>query len=94
VVLIEVETAGPLDVQVCFERDFSWSGRRVGRTFTYWDPNLKAFYFGEETKKFSAFVGSPTTGEVQQEYDTNYSSQKESSFHLGVINKGKETRLL
>ena len=95
VIIIEVETASPLDVQVEFERDFQleWPAA-VGGTYGHWDPAMNAFYFGEEQKKFSALVGSPTAGEVHEEYDTNYSSAKESSFHLGVISKGKETRVV
>ncbi len=64
-IIIEVETAQPLDVQVVFERDFQleWPAA-LGGTYVYWDPKLNAFYFGEEQKKFSAFVGSPTAGEV------------------------------
>ncbi len=95
VIIVEVETAQPLDVQVVFERDFQleWPAA-LGGTYAYWEPRLSAFYFGEEQKKFSAFVGSPTASEVRQEYDTNYSSAKENSFHLGVINKGKETKVV
>jgi glycogen debranching enzyme len=95
VIIIDVETAEPLDVQVSFERDFQleWPAG-LGGTYSYWDPKLSAFYFGEEQKKFSAVVGSPTAGEVQSEYDTNYSSAKENSFHLGVTAKGKETKVV
>jgi glycogen debranching enzyme len=95
IVIIEVETAQPLDVEVAFERDFQleWPAA-LGGTYGYWDPKLSAFYFGEEQKKFSAFVGSPTAGAAQQEYDTNYSSSKEDSFHLGVTSKGKETKVV
>ena len=94
-IIIEVETAEPLDVQAGFERDFQleWPAG-LGGTYSYWDPKLNAFYFGEEQKRFSALVGSPTAGEVQQEYDTNYSSAKENSFHLGVTAKGKETKVV
>ncbi len=95
VIIVEVETAQPLDVQVAFERDFQleWPAA-LGGTYAYWDPRLSAFYFGEEQKKFSAFVGSPTAGEIHEEYDTNYSSAKENSFHLGVTAKGKETKIV
>jgi glycogen debranching enzyme len=95
VIIVEVETAEPLDVQVVFERDFQleWPAA-LGGTYAYWEPRLSAFYFGEEQKKFSAFVGSPTASEVRQEYDTNYSSAKENSFHLGVTTKGKETKVV
>ena len=95
VIIIEVESADPLDVQVEFERDFQleWPAA-LGGTYSYWDAKLNAFYFGEEQKKFSAFVGSPTAGEIHEEYDTNYSSAKENSFHLGAVSKGKETKIV
>ena len=95
VIILEVETAEPLDVEVVFERDFQleWPAA-LGGTHGNWDSKLSAFYLGEEQKKFSAFVGSPTAVEVQQEYDTNYSSSEENSFHLGVTSKGKETKIV
>jgi glycogen debranching enzyme len=95
VIMIEVETAQPLDVQVAFERDFQleWPAA-LGGTYSYWDPKLSAFHFGEEQRKFVAFAGSPTASEIQQEYDTNYSSAKEDSFHLGVTSKGKATKVV
>jgi len=95
VVILEVETAQPLDVEVAFERDFQleWPAA-LGGTYGNWDSKLSAFYFGEEQKKFSAFVGSPTAADVHQEYDTNYSSSKENSFRLGVTSKGKETKIV
>ena len=95
VIIIEVETAGPLDVEAAFERDFQleWPAA-LGGTYGHWDPQMSAYYFGEEQKKFFAFVGSPTAGEVQEEYDTNYSSSKEDSFHLGVTRKGKDTKIV
>ena len=95
VIIIEVETAQPLDVEVAFERDFQleWPAA-LGGTYAYWDPKLSAFYFGEEQKKFVALVGSPTAADARSEYDTNYSSSKENSFHLGVVNKGKETKIV
>ncbi len=95
VIVIELETADPLDVEVVFERDFQleWPAA-LGGTYGYWDPKQSAFYFGEEQKKFSAFVGSPTASEARSEYDTNYSSAKENSFHLGLTAKGKDTKLV
>jgi glycogen debranching enzyme len=95
VIIIEIGTAQPLDVQVVFERDFQleWPAG-LGGTYSYWDPKASAFHFGEEQKKFVALAGSPTASDVQQEYDTNYSSSKENSFHLGVTSKGKETKVV
>ncbi len=95
VIIIEVEAADPLDVQVSFERDFQleWPAA-LGGTYGHWDAPMNAFYFGEEQKKFSAFVGSPTASEIHEEYDTNYSSAKENSFHLGAVSKGRETKVV
>src|ERR1700690_2676930 len=55
-IIIEVETAQPLDVQVAFERDFQleWPAG-LGGTYSFWEPRLSAFHFGEEQKKFFAF---------------------------------------
>ena len=95
IITIEVETAEPLEVQAVFERDFQleWPAA-LGGTYAYWDPKVNAFHFGEEQKKFSAFVGSPTAVDVQSEYDTNYSSSKQNSFRLGVTEKGRETKIV
>jgi glycogen debranching enzyme len=92
---IEVETEQPLDVEAVFQRDFQleWPAA-LGGTYLNWDRTLHACYFGEEQKKFAAFVGSPTAGEIQQEYATNYSESHENSIDLGVIGKGKDTRLI
>lgn len=95
IITIEVETAEPLEVQAVFERDFQleWPAA-LGGTYAYWDPKVNAFHFGEEQKKFSAFVGSPTAVDVQSEYDTNYSGSKQNSFRLGVTEKGRETKIV
>ena len=94
-ILLDIETSQPLDIRAAFERDFQleWPAA-LGGTFISWDPKLHAFYFGEEQKKFAALVGSPTADDVREEYQTNYSSSPESSFDLGVINKGKERKLV
>jgi len=95
VIIIEVETADPLEVGVAFERDFQleWPAA-LGGTYGFWDPKASAFYFGEEQKRFFAFVGSPTATDVQSEYDTNYSSSKQNSFRLGVTSRGRETKIV
>src|SRR2546426_3768647 len=83
------------DEKVVSKRDFQWEGQ-AGRGGTYrnWNKPLHPFYFGEEQKKFAAVVGSQTAGEIQQEYATNYSEPHENSMDLGVISKGKDTRLI
>jgi len=95
VIKFEVETSHPLEIEAAFDRDFQleWPAA-LGGTYMSWDPVLHAFYLGEEQKKFSALVGSPTGALSQEEYQTNYSASQESAIRLGVTNKGRETKLI
>lgn len=95
VIIVDVATAVPLDVQVDFVRDFQleWPAA-LGGTYAHWDTQLSAFAFGEEQKKFFAFVGSPTASDVREEYDNNYSGAQENSFHLGATGRGTQTKVV
>ena len=95
IVLIEVETAHPLEIEAVFHRDFQleWPAA-LGGTYLNWDPNLRAFRIAEEQKKFAALVGSPTAALSGEEYATNYSSSSENSFLLGPTPKGKATKVV
>jgi len=95
VILLDVETEQPLEIEAAFRRDFQleWPAA-LGATYSNWAAEQRAFYFGEEQRKFAALVGSPTAVEPQQEYQTNYSEAQESSFRLGATAKGKERKLI
>src|SRR5256712_7543225 len=95
VILLDVETEHPLEIEACFHRDFQleWPAA-LGATYLDWARELRAFYFGEEQRKFAALVGSPTAAEPRSEYQTNYSESQESSFRLGATAKGRETKLI
>ncbi|HZV59354.1 MAG TPA: hypothetical protein VFF42_03380 [Candidatus Eremiobacteraceae bacterium] len=95
VILLDVETEQPLEIAADFHRDFQleWPAA-LGATYLDWDAEQHAFYFGEEQRKFSALVGSPTATEHSAEYQTNYSESTESSFRLGVTAKGRETKVI
>jgi GH15 family glucan-1,4-alpha-glucosidase len=95
IISFEVETEFPLEIEARFLRDFQleWPGA-LGGTYSFWDNGQRAFYLGEETKKFAAFIGSPTATEERGEYQTNYSESPVNSFRLGVTNKGKDTKLI
>ncbi len=95
IIIFEVETVEPLEIEAGFIDDFAleWPAA-IGGTFEDWDPNHRAVVFGEETKKFAAIVGSPTANDVHLAYNTNYSSSNETSFRLGVTQRGKETKIL
>jgi glycogen debranching enzyme len=95
VILLEVETGQPLEVEAGFVGDFAleWPAA-LGGTYAQWDASQRAVVFGEETRKFAALVGSPTAGDVHLAYETNYSSWQETSFRLGVTQKGHETKVI
>src|SRR5712664_1169645 len=95
VILLDVETEQPLEIEAIFHRDFQleWPAA-LGATYLDWSAQQRAFYFGEEQRKFSALVGSPTATEPRSEFQTNYSERQESSFRLGPTAKGKERKLI
>jgi glycogen debranching enzyme len=95
IIKLEIETEHPLEIEALFQRDFQleWPAA-LGGTYGFWDEPRHAFYFGEETKKFVALVGSPSATHEQVEYATNYSSSDQNGFYLGATEKGKATKLI
>ena len=95
VITFEIETAHPLEIEASFDRDFQleWPAA-LGGTYLNWDAVLHAFYFGEEQKKYSAVVGSPSGDLSELEYQTNYSASQESAIRLGATPKGRETKVI
>src|SRR5581483_3850963 len=95
VITFEVETAHPFEIEAVFERDFQleWPAA-LGGTYIAWDENLRAFYLGEEQRKYSALVGSPSADLTSLEYQTNYSASQESTMRLGATQKGTETKII
>jgi len=95
VILLEVETESPFEIEVAFHRDFQleWPAA-LGATYIGWDSGLKAFALGEEQRKFAAIVGSPTAENAEAEFQTNYSESQENSFQLGPIAKGKALQII
>ena len=95
IITFEIETEKPLELEASFVRDFQleWPAA-LGATYESWDPALHAFYLGEEQKKYSALIGSPTADDAHEEFQTNYSESQESSFRLGAVSKGRETRVI
>ena len=95
IIKLDVETEQPLEVEAALTPDFQleWPAG-LGGTYVTWDPKEHAFFFGEETRKFAAFVGSPTAQDAHVAYETNYSASNENSLRLGITQKGKDTKVL
>ena len=94
-VILEAESEKPVEIEAVFHRDFQleWPAS-LGATYINWTPSQHAYYFGEEQKKFSALVGSPTAADPHEEFQTNYAEAQESSFRLGETKQGRETKLI
>lgn len=94
-ILFDVETEQPIEIEAGFLGDFQleWPAA-VGGTYLSWDASQHAFVFGEEEKKFSALVGSPSASEPRLAYRTNYSSSEENSLRLGVTAKGEDHKVI
>ncbi len=95
VILLDVETEQPVEIEAAFHRDFQleWPAA-LGATYLDWIAERRAFYFGEEQRKFAALIGSPTAMEPRSEFQTNYSESQETSFRLGATAKGKQSKLI
>lgn len=95
VILLDVSTEQPLEVEVVFQRDFQmeWPGA-IGGTYLETAADGHSFIFGEESKRFAGMIGSPTATELRAEYQTNYSESRESSFGLGITAKERETKII
>ncbi|HKT68087.1 MAG TPA: hypothetical protein VJP83_01560, partial [Terriglobales bacterium] len=95
VIILDIQAKEPLQVEASFVRDFTleWPAA-LGATYMSWDPALRAFSLGEESKKFAGLLGSPDAVTLRQEYATNYSSLNVSSFSLSPVNKGATRQII
>jgi glycogen debranching enzyme len=95
VILLNVETEQALEIEAVFHRDYQimWPAA-LGATYIDWNSQQRAFYFGEEQRKFSAFVGSPTATDPHAEFQTNDTESQTNSFRLGASAKGKDRKLI
>lgn len=95
IIRLDIDTSNPLEIEAAFERDFEleWPAP-MGGSYMDWNPLLHAFAMSETTNRYEAVVGSPTATEVQEEYETNYSSSNRNAFSLGVMPKGHATKVI
>ena len=96
VITFEVETAHPLEIEAVFDRDFQleWPAA-LGGTYIAWDENLRAFYLGEEQRKYSALVGSPSCRfNSAWNIRRTIRSQRKAPSGWASTQKGKETKII
>ena len=95
IITIEVSTSQPVEIQAEFERDFQlmWPAA-LGGSYLAWDYALHAFSFADDLNRYAAFVGSPDATDFLQDYDSQFVQSKESSFRLGTVKTGRETKTI
>src|SRR3954452_23074783 len=95
IIIIDIDAAEPVEIEADFQRDFQleWPGALAG-TFMNWSPGLRAFVMGDELKRYSALIGSPTAEQPFGEFWTSYAASQQSSFRLGATRNGHDTKLV
>jgi glycogen debranching enzyme len=98
-ITLEVQTERPLEIEVAFQPDFQlqWPAN-LGASHLQWDSNKRAFLLSGENHTYAAIVGSPTASDPhikdESKDDSSDSSSQESSFLLGVTQRGTQTKFL
>jgi glycogen debranching enzyme len=95
VIQLDVQAWEPVQVEALFRRDMQlmWPAG-LGATWQNWNDTLHAFMFGEESRKYVAFIGSPTGTAWQQEYENNYAQSNIDSLLLKQVAKGGERQII
>jgi len=95
VILLEVNTAEPLEIEAVFHRDLQleWPAG-LGGSYINWDSSLGAFEISEDRDKFAGLVGSMGGVFASQDYASNYASSPTSSLFLGSTKKGRDTKAI
>jgi GH15 family glucan-1,4-alpha-glucosidase len=99
VLTFEVQTERPLEIEVAFTPDFQleWPAK-LGPSDVAWDPVQHASIFVAQNHPYTALVGSPTASDPhikdESKDDSSGSSSQESSFLLGVTQRGTQTKFL
>ncbi len=92
VIVLQLESSEPVAIEATFTPDVAWMWPAgMGAGYSDWDSTLQAFNFGEEEHRFYAIAGSPNATEIQQAYNTNYSSATTDTFQFGPAVKGSAT---
>ena len=99
IITFEIQTERPLEIELAFKSDFQleWPAE-LGPSRLSWDSDEHAFLFEAQAYPYAALVGSPTAPDAKFEpefaKDDSASASQESSFSLGVTQRGKETKLV
>ncbi len=95
IITFDVQTERPLEIEVAFKPDFQleWPAD-IGPSYLNWDAEHRAFLFNAQNYAYVALVGSPTARDSKAGKDGDEPGRNESSFLLGVTERGAGKKLV
>jgi glycogen debranching enzyme len=95
IITFDIQTERPLEIEVAFKPDFQleWPAN-MGPSHLRWDAEHHAFLFNAQNYPYVALVGSPSARDSTLEKGKDESGADESSFLLGVTERGADKKLV
>ena len=96
VILLEVETEQPLEMEARFQRDFQleWPAA-LGATYESWNAKLNAFRIRRGDEEIRGDCGvADRGGRAQRNIRRTIRNHRKASFRLGVTAKGRDTKII
>jgi glycogen debranching enzyme len=95
IITFDIQTERPLEIEVAFKADFQleWPAD-LGPSHLSWDAEHHGFVFDAQNYPYVALVGSPTASDSTVGKDGDEPGRDESSFLLGVTERGAGKKLV
>ena len=95
IITFDIQTERPLEIEVAFKPDFQleWPAD-MGPSHLSWDAEHHGFLFDAQNYPYAALVGSPTARDSKVGKDGDEPGRDESSFLLGVTERGADKKLV
>jgi glycogen debranching enzyme len=95
IITFDIQTERPLEIEVAFKPDFQleWPAD-MDPSHLSWDAEHHGFVFDAQNYPYVALVGSPTARDSKVEKDGDEPGRNESSFLLGVTERGADKKLV
>jgi glycogen debranching enzyme len=95
IITFDIQTERPLEIEIAFKPDFQleWPAD-MGPSHLNWDAEHHGFLFDAQNNPYVALVGSPTARDSKAGKDGDEPGPDESSFRLGVTERGSDKKVV
>lgn len=95
IITFDIQTERPLEIEVAFKSDFQleWPAD-LGPSHLSWNSEHRTFVFDAQNYPYVALAGSPTARDSKLEEGKEESGADESSFLLGVAERGADKKIV